>query len=362
MKKKYGEFLFKLLAVTLAAFIVFHFTLVGGFFSSLFSALQPVFIGIVLAMAMGVPLRFFQTKLFRKCKSNKVNEGLSLTLTFVLFGGILALLGVLIVPQGIESIKEIVTKFSENGLSGMLNEIGFLRPLEPFIDKIYQFLTKKITTFVPKILETVQTIFTGIYNIVFGVIIAVMLIIGRKKVKEQLKKLIELLFKEKNERVRSFLLGASEKFSKYLGGQLIEACILGSACYVTMLLLRVPCAALVSLIIGFANLIPTIGAYVGGAVCTIIVFAVSPIKSLVFLAAILILQQVEGFTTYPAIVGKYVGLNGFWTTVSVIFFGAIFGFWGMFLGVPLTAFLFDLFENYYDRKQSENNLLQSLRK
>lgn len=361
MKKPCAEFVIKLLLVTIAAFFVFNFGAVGGFLGKIFKILQPVIIGVVLALAMSVPLSFFERKVFKNVKNAKIKELLCLSLTFLIFGGVVAVLSVLIIPQGVKSVKEIIERFSSGTVTAAVSGIKGLEFLQPVLEKAYKFVVSKITDYVPQIINLMQTLFTGIYNVLFGIVVAVMLITGRKEVKSRLKNAIGLLFKDKNLKVRSFLTGASEKFSKYLGGQLTEACILGFACYMTMLILKVPYAALVSLIVGFMNLIPILGAYIAGAIGTVIVFAASPDKALVFLIAVIILQQIEGFTTYPVIVGKYVGLSGFWITVSIILWGGIFGFWGMFLGVPGTAFLFDLFDNYSKKKNSENAFVKSLR-
>ena len=353
MKKKYGEFIAKLALVTVCAFLVIDFPAVHTFIERLFAVLQPVVIGGVLALAMCVPLRFFKYKIFRKIKNEKAKEILSLATTFLLFAGVIALLAALILPQGADSVRELMERFS-SGAEETFDDLPFFSSLKPYLLRAYSFLSGKITEYVPQILSLLQNVFTGLYNVLFGIVIAVMLVIHRKNVKLFLRKIIDLLFKEKNAKIRSVLLGATEKFSRYLGGQLTEACILGFVCYIVMLLLHIPFAALVSLIVGFMNLIPILGAYIAGVLCAILVFSADPSKALVFLAALLILQQVEGFTTYPVIVGKYVGLNGFWTTVSVIVFGGLFGFWGMFFGVPVTAFAFELFESYYNKKKAES--------
>lgn len=361
MKNSRADFFIKLAAITLAAFVVFNFGTVGGFFGNVFKILQPVLIGIVLALAMSVPLRFFERRVFRKAEKPRLKEFLCLTMTFLIFGGVVAFLAVLIIPQGIKSVKDLMERFSSGDISAAVSSIGEMDFLQKFFEKIYSFISARISEYLPKIMSVMQTVFTGLYNVLFGAVIAIMLVINRKNVKTQLKKAIGLIFKERNIKVHAFLINASEKFSRYLGGQLTEACILGFACYLTMLVLKVPYAALVSLIIGFMNLIPIIGAYIGGALCAVIVFAADPSKVLVLIIAIIVLQQIEGFTTYPVIVGKYVGLNGFWITVSIIIWGGLFGFWGMFLGVPLSAFLFDLFDNYYAKKSMEMSVVRSLR-
>ena len=92
------------------------------------------------------------------------------------------------------------------------------------------------------------------------------------------------------------------------------------------------------------------------------IFAVSPVKALIFIVFILILQQVEGMTTYPIIVGRYVGLNGFWIMVSVLIWGGFLGFWGIFLGVPFTAFLHDFIKMLPDKehKKQQQGTLETI--
>ena len=84
----------------------------------------------------------------------------------------------------------------------------------------------------------------------------------------------------------------------------------------------------------------------------LVILTVNPKKALIFIIIILILQQVEQFTTYPIIVGKYVGLSSFLTLLSVVVGGGLFGFWGLILGVPIVAFLDNFIKVYIDAKQN----------
>ena len=360
MKKPSADFVLKISIIAVLAFIVINFATVNCCVEKIKQIFQPIIVGIVLALAMSVPLNFFEGKVYSKIRREKVKKFLSLGTTFLIFSGAIAVLAILIIPQGVKSVKDIIEGITSGELLSSLKDTKIYAYFGDGLKKIYEFISRRITEYLPQIIDFLQGFFTGLYNVLFGIIIAIMLLVNRQNVKSQLKKIIFVLFKDKNMKVHGFLLGAVEKFSKYLGGQLTEAFILGGACYITMLVLKVPYASLVSLIIGFSNLIPIFGAYVGGAVCFILVFAVNPSKAIIMIIAIIVLQQIEGFTTYPIIVGKYVGLNGFWITVSVILWGGIFGFWGVFLGVPLSAFLFDLFEKFYHKKFTESRFTDTL--
>ena len=74
------------------------------------------------------------------------------------------------------------------------------------------------------------------------------------------------------------------------------------------------------------------------------VFTVDPIKAVVFLIFIAILQQIEGNLIYPRVVGSSVGLPGIWVLAAVTVGGGLGGITGMLLAVPVTATIYKLLQ------------------
>lgn len=64
---------------------------------------------------------------------------------------------------------------------------------------------------------------------------------------------------------------------------------------------------------------------------------VSPIKAVIFVIFILILQQFEGNLIYPKVVGKSVGLPGIWVFVAVSLGASLAGVVGMIISVPIAS-------------------------
>lgn len=343
MKKIPFDFVLKAVLIALLAFVIFNFSLINGYCGKCIVILQPIFIGVVLALIINVPMVFFYNKIFKKIKKEKVRKGLSLLMAFLFFLAIFATVIGIAIPAAARSVQSIVNQMSNGDIwESISTSSNFGRIVVNLGDKLYHYIIARLSTYAPKMMSIANSFVRVIINIVLGIALSVMILANGDKLKRQGTKLITFLFKEKTERMSEVTDIALNKFSKYLGGQVIEAFIFGTACYISMVILRLPYAALVALIMGFGNLIPIAGAYIGGGLSAIIIFAVSPIKSLIFVIFIVILQQVESFTTYPIIVGKYVGLNGFWIMTSIIVWGGLFGFWGLFLGVPMTAFLQDI--------------------
>jgi hypothetical protein len=103
-----------------------------------------------------------------------------------------------------------------------------------------------------------------------------------------------------------------------------------------------PFALLVSVIVGVANIIPFFGPYIGLVPSAIIILSVSPIKALIFVVMIWVLQQIDGNILAPKIIGSNTGLSSFWVLFAILLFGGLFGFFGMIIGAPVFAIIYDI--------------------
>ena len=134
----------------------------------------------------------------------------------------------------------------------------------------------------------------------------------------------------------------NKNFSSFITGQCVEAVILGSMFVVSMLIFRMPYAVMIGAVIAFTALIPVAGAYIGGAVGFVLIVTVSPVKAIVFIIYLNVLQQLEGNLIYPRVVGSSLGLPAIWVLAAVTVGGGVMGILGMLLGVPLAAVLYRL--------------------
>lgn len=104
-----------------------------------------------------------------------------------------------------------------------------------------------------------------------------------------------------------------------------------------LLAASLPYAAMIGAVIAFTALIPVAGAYIGGGVGAFIILMESPVKAVVFLIFLVVLQQVEGNIIYPRVVGSSLGLPAIWVLAAVTVGGGVMGIPGMLLGAPLAA-------------------------
>ena len=77
-----------------------------------------------------------------------------------------------------------------------------------------------------------------------------------------------------------------------------------------------------------------------------LILLVDPVKMLIFVALILVIQQIEGNILGPKILGNLTGLPSFWVMFSTLALGGLFGVAGMVLGVPVFAILLAMLQNF----------------
>ena len=142
-------------------------------------------------------------------------------------------------------------------------------------------------------------------------------------------------------------------FSRFIRGQCIEAVILGALCAIGGTILQFPYAASIGLIVGVSSLIPFAGAWIGGIMGAAMILSQDPVQALQF---IVFLQQIEGHLIYPNVVGQSVGLPSIWVFVAVIAGGSLFGLLGVLLGVPVISTIRTLAMEHFAKQDAENAL------
>ena len=156
-------------------------------------------------------------------------------------------------------------------------------------------------------------------------------------------------------RIARIIRTADETFSSFIIGQCTEAVILGTLCSVGMLIFDFPYAVMIGSFIGVTALIPVVGAYLGAGVGAFMILTVDPLKAVLFLIFIVVLQQLEGNLIYPRVVGSSIGLPGMWVLAAVTVGGGLMGIGGMLFGVPLTATLYKLFRSDVNRRNEKKD-------
>ena len=131
------------------------------------------------------------------------------------------------------------------------------------------------------------------------------------------------------------------QIGNYIRGKVYEILIIGSVTYLLFRIFGLNYAPLLASLVGLSVLIP----YIGAAVVTVPIVLVAYFQwgfGSDFLWIILwyvAVQFLDGNILVPLLFSEAVNLHPIIIIVSVLFFGGLFGFWGVFFAIPLAILI-----------------------
>src|SRR5215212_1224984 len=139
--------------------------------------------------------------------------------------------------------------------------------------------------------------------------------------------------------VRRLLEQSAGAISGYITGNLAISVICGVTTFVVLLILGMPYAAPLALLVAVLDLIPLVGATLGGALLVIVGLFVEPWKAVVLLVYIVVYQQAEGSLLQPIVYSKAVQLNGLVILIALLVGGQLLGIPGALLAIPVAEII-----------------------
>ena len=357
MDRKQFKFIFGTIAASiLLIFTLWHYKALFAIFSKILMILRPIIIGFAIAFILNKPYKRFCSlyeKIPQKNKHTNLISVLSLLTVYILFFTFVTAVIIIVIPQIVSSIE----KFGENISNYLTNFKDYTNDIYDklnnklpdnfnILDKLYGYIEK-----VPDFLSTLlmgafgftQSLIGVVIDIFLSIIISIYFLTSKKKLIRQFKKIIIALFKEKtSKKILNAFETTNETFSNFVSGQLIDAFIVGTLCFIGMSLFKFEYAFLISVLVGVTNIIPIVGPFLGTVPGAFILLLIDPIKALWFIIFIVCLQQIDSNLIYPRVVGTKVGLPALWVLVAIIIGGGLFGILGMLLAVPTMSLIYDL--------------------
>jgi len=354
--------------------MIFSWDIVQNGFRAFISAIWPFLVGFLIAyflnpLVQRLDKRFLGNVL--KIKSKKVRLLLSLLISYLLFFGAIVIILVFLIPQVGQSISDLMTRAQDwpeqidDWLVGMQTRF-------PSID--FAKIRKQVTDTLPEIIKDIQNnmftkeflmqVFSSLINVVsfifnmfIAIIVSIYMIVDRYRLGRASSRLVRAIFREKHaNRIISTLNTCNHVFSRFLVGKTIDSIIIGLLCFIAMTILGLPYTLVISLIVGITNMIPYFGPFIGAIPGGLIILMIDPIKLIIYLILILVLQQFDGLYLGPKILGDSTGLRPLWIIFAITIGGSIAGWIGMFLGVPVVAVLSYLMDDWVRHRLKERNI------
>ncbi len=359
LKKLEWKTVSKIVIGALAIYLSIHYwPSISDTLKTVISSATPIIVGGCMAYPLDILMSFYERHFFPKSTKSAVIKSrkiLSLIGAIVTIIGIIALIIVLIAPQLVNCVKMVIAEFpsamewviaklktNEFVSKDLINSLSSI-DWKSRISDIAETVTSGLGNMMNVAVSALTSVFSVISNIVLGLIFALYILIDKKRLQRQANRVSEkyvpdIILKK----IKHVLSVLNDCFHRFIVGQCTEAVILGSLCTVGMLILKLPYAPMIGALMAFTALIPIVGGLIGAGVGAFLILMESPVKALIFIIFVIILQQLEGNLIYPKVVGSSIGLPGIWVLAAVTVGGGVFGIFGMLVGVPIAATFYRL--------------------
>ena len=129
------------------------------------------------------------------------------------------------------------------------------------------------------------------------------------------------------------------QIGNYVRGKVVEIFVVGVASYISFVIFDLNYAVLLGVLVGLSVLVP----YIGATLVTIPVALVGLIQFgtgdtfLYLMITYLVIQALDGNVLVPLLFSETNNLHPVAIIAAVLFFGGIWGFWGVFFAIPLAT-------------------------
>ncbi len=343
-----------------------------GLLGQVLTGCRPLFIGFAIAFILDRPCAFFYRHYARNLgrRGRKLGRPLAVLTSYLVFIAVIVSLFSFVIPRVMESLRMLT--WSLGGYIANLQELlnvvadyldwenmdldlnSLLTSLRDYLQGFLNGLLSSVSSAATQVMVVTGNIISWLVTLVLAIVFSVYMLAGKEKLLSQGRRLLRAyLPKRWADGVSDVIHLTSETFANFVSGQLIEACILGGLCALGTFFIQPDYAALVGVIIGVSALIPVAGAYIGALLSAFLLVMVNPVRALVFLIFLAVLQQIEGNVIYPRVVGTSIGLPGIWVLAAVTVGGGLFGLLGVLLSVPVASVLYALLKRDVQRRLRE---------
>jgi len=297
---------------------------------------MPVLVAIVLA--------YLLDSLVGKLESMNLSRTLATSIVMIIFIGISSL--------GTLSLLPTITKQSVN----LLEELPLIwQGAQAWILTLPEqypglFQAEQITSMMNKVNESLVSVTQNIISVSFSSLVSVgalliylilvpLMMFFMLKDKPLFMANVSYLLPKERRLIYQVASEMNTQIGNYIRGKVIEIIIVGAASCLAFVLMDLRYAILLGVLVGLSVLIP----YIGAAVVTIPVAFVALFQwgfSAEFgylMLVYLIIQALDGNLIVPILFSEAVALHPLYIIVAVLFFGGIWGFWGVFFAIPLAT-------------------------
>ena len=297
------------------------------------NVLLPVIISLVIA--------FLLNGLMVSLVSLNLSRGISFLITLIVFFGFYLSLFMALPSLGVQinnllqNLPTIVASFQET-LSTMNDYFS-----EEDIEVIFSNLSSQISNLLSSALGQLAGTVSLMFNAILYAIMIPLMVFFFLKDKETLLPLAASVLPKENDFMKTVFNEMNSQLFNYVTGKFIEMFIVATASYIVFALLGLPYAVLIAILVGLSVIIPIFGAILVTIPVVLIGLYEWGLSSNFYwlLGLYLLIQMLDGNVLVPILFSNRNNLHPVIIIIAVLFFGGIWGFWGLFFAIPLATFI-----------------------
>lgn len=326
--------------------IVKELNLVPIFFK-LLKIISPLFIGIAFAWLLEPVVGFFTKKGIKRNISAALTFIIFIIVTFIFLWAIIPLISSQFndlsvkIPSMVDKVQVFIDDIaSQNETFAAFRDEAYVE-----LDKFGKELS---ADFANVGLSLVGSILSSLVSFGIGLMIGVYLLFNTTSISDEV---INFLPDAIENDTRSLLRQINDALRDYVQGMFLVVTILFILASIIFWIIGLDSPVLFGLIVGITDLIPYIGPYIGGSIAAAAGFTISTKVGVLCIISMFFIQALEGFIFQPIIMSKTMKLHPVTIILGLLFFGYIFGIFGMIFATPLIAVTKIIFTYFNDKYQ-----------
>jgi len=271
--------------------------------------------------------------------TRRVPRWLAILLVYLSIAAAIFGIGLLIVPPLVNGVEDL-----SNDLPGYVDDLRENQTFRDYDDRYH--ITEKLTQQAEELPAKLGDAAGTLRDVTVGVFtrfvqLFSILVITFFLVKDG-NRLLEFLYRqvppERAGRLRRIADDISDAIAGYVFGNFVISVLAGLVTYVTLIILDVPFAIPLAILFGFFDLIPLVGATLGGILVGIVVALVDfPVGLIIWAAVLIMYQQAENNLIQPFVYGKAVELHPLIVIIAILIGAALLGVLGALVAIPAAA-------------------------
>jgi predicted PurR-regulated permease PerM len=307
-------------------------------------------VGAFFAVALSPVVGWVQRTVFRG-KRRSVATLVVFLVTFILLAAVIAAFAVPLAQEGTKVAGQLpgLIDDARNGrgpIGGLLERTHALQWVQDNQARIGSF-AKGLTSPAAGVLGGIATGVTGTVTVL---VLAYLMVLEGPKIVDGT---VGLFTPATGERIRRVATDCARSVTGYLSGNLLISFVCAVLTYAVLKISGVPFAGLIALFVGIADLIPLVGATIGGVVALLAGFLHSVPAGIAVLVFFVVYQQLENHLLQPLVFARTVKVNPLTVIIAILIGVELLGILGALLAIPVASIVQVVLRDVWDHRRGQ---------